>query len=84
MPYINSACAIVDPDDVEPYLWRCMSEARAHGWEAAQQGLQDFSGYDRRLCMMLVLDLFKGEATVEEVGAFAVASLPCASLSPSA
>ena len=44
----HSLCTLVDPDDVEPFLWRCMSQARAHGWEHALDGLADYRGYDRR------------------------------------
>ena len=43
------------------------TEARIKGWKQAQPALADFSGWDRRLCMMQVLELFKGKATVEEV-----------------
>lgn len=57
----------VDPDDVEPYLWRCMSAAKVDGWAAAQDALQDFHGWDKRLCMMQVFDLWSGRGTVEEV-----------------
>ncbi len=41
--------------------------AKLHGWAAAQQTLEAFSGYDNRLCMMEVVNLYQGKATVEEV-----------------
>lgn len=43
-------------------------DARLHGLKAAQQLLaQGFRGWDKRLCMMQVLDLFRGQGSVEEV-----------------
>lgn len=41
--------------------------AKLHGWAAAQQALEAFTGYDNRLCMMEVVNLYQDKATVEEV-----------------
>jgi hypothetical protein len=41
--------------------------ARLDGLEAARESLEAWKGYDARLCMMEVLELFKGEATLDEV-----------------
>ncbi|KAM3572391.1 hypothetical protein VYU27_005609 [Nannochloropsis oceanica] len=58
-----SACCQVDPDDLEPFLWRCLAASKGKGgWEGAREGLrEDFKGYDRRVAMMMVLSLFLEE-----------------------
>lgn len=43
------------------------SKAKLFGWNIARKCLDGFNGYDSRLCMMQVLELYKGSATVEEV-----------------
>lgn len=41
--------------------------ARMEGLKAARQSLEAWQGYDARLCMAQVLELYKGETTLEEV-----------------
>lgn len=46
---------------------RPQCDARTRGLKTAQQLLQGFRGWDKRLCMMQVLELFRGQGSVEEV-----------------
>lgn len=60
-------CTSLDPDDCEPFLWRCLCLAKLQGWSAGVAVLDRFTGCDNRLCMMEVLAFYKGHTDLESV-----------------
>ncbi len=56
----------VDGNDVENVVWRAMCIARKDGVEKSQANMAKV-GFDRRVPMMTIYKLFKGEATPDEV-----------------
>jgi lipoprotein NlpI len=56
----------VDGNDVENVVWRAMCVARKDGFEKSQATMAPV-GFDRRVPMMTIYKLFKGEATPEDV-----------------
>lgn len=61
--------------DVENATWRYLCVARRHGVEKARRTLLSIEN-DRRVPMMQIYDLYRGEATVDEVFAAAKAGEP--------
>lgn len=62
----------VDTNDVENSVWHCLCAARVIGLEKARTNLLKI-GFDRRVPMMVVYDLFRGTAKPEDVLAAAEA-----------
>ena len=56
----------VDGNDVENVVWRAMCVARKDGVEKSQANMANV-GIDRRVPMMTIYKLFKGEATPDDV-----------------
>jgi lipoprotein NlpI len=56
----------VDGNDVENVVWRAMCVARKDGVAKSQANMAKV-GFDRRVPMMTIYKLFKGEATTDEV-----------------
>jgi hypothetical protein len=48
--------------------WLEQCDAESKGVEYARASMEN-TGYDARLCMMPLVELFKGHGTVDEVGA---------------
>lgn len=65
----------VDDNDVENAVWRFLCMARGQGIDEARASILKI-GLDRRIPMMKIYDLFRGEATAEEVLAEARAGDP--------
>jgi lipoprotein NlpI len=56
----------VDGNDVENVVWRAMCVARKDGLEKSRATIAKV-GFDRRVPMMMIYKLFKGEAKPEDV-----------------
>ncbi len=56
----------VDGNDVENVVWRAMCIARKDGIKKSQANMAKV-GFDRRVPMMTIYQLFKGEATADDV-----------------
>jgi lipoprotein NlpI len=65
-----------DASDVENVVWRFACQARADGFDQAKRDIMPLEREDRRVPMMTVYALFRGEATPEDVLAAARAGEP--------
>lgn len=56
-----------DASDVENVVWRYLCQAQAEGVEAAKSGIMPLDREDRRVPLMKVYALYRGEASPEDV-----------------